>query len=44
VTYATGRPRLWPGVFGAHDLWHVFVLSGSACHLVMMVRFVAPLP
>lgn len=51
VTYTVGavvclteRPRLWPGVFSAHELWHLFVLGGSACHFVMMVRFVAPLP
>lgn len=37
VIYATGRPKLWPGTFGAHDLWHVFVLCGSACHFVMML-------
>ncbi len=42
--YATQRPRLWPGVFGAHDLWHLFVLGGSICHFVVMFRFVAPLP
>jgi hemolysin III len=44
VIYATNRPRLWPGVFGAHELWHLFVLGGSACHFVVMFRFVAPLP
>jgi hemolysin III len=44
VIYATQRPRLWPGVFGSHELWHLFVLGGSVCHLVMMFRFVAPLP
>lgn len=44
VIFATGRPRLWPGVFSSHELWHLFVLGGSACHFVMMVRFVAPLP
>jgi hemolysin III len=44
VIFATERPRLWPGVFSAHELWHLFVLGGSACHFVMMVRFVAPLP
>ncbi|MBI1840795.1 MAG: hemolysin III family protein [Verrucomicrobia bacterium] len=44
VIYATERPRLWPGVFGAHDLWHLLVLSGSVCHLVMMFRFIVPLP
>ena len=44
VICLTERPRLWPGTFGAHELWHLFVLGGSACHFVMMVRFVAPLP
>lgn len=40
VFYATNRPRLWPGKFGAHDLWHVFVMAGSACHFVMMLFLV----
>jgi hemolysin III len=44
VVFATNRPRLWPGTFGSHDLWHVFVLGGSACHFVMMLRFVAAAP
>ena len=44
VIYATERPRLWPGRFGSHDLWHVFVLAGSACHYVFMLGFVAPAP
>ena len=29
IFYTTNRPRLWPGVFAAHDLWHVFVLAGD---------------
>jgi hemolysin III len=33
---ALDRPHLWPGRFSAHDLWHLFVLGGSACHLVVM--------
>jgi hemolysin III len=41
VALALNRPRLWPGVFGTHDLWHVFVLGGSACHFVMIRCFVA---
>lgn len=36
VVYATERPKLWPGRFGSHDLWHVFVLGGAGCHLGMM--------
>ena len=41
VIYATERPRLWPGRFGSHDLWHLFVLGGTACHLMMMRALVA---
>ncbi|MGB7161023.1 MAG: hemolysin III family protein [Tepidisphaeraceae bacterium] len=41
VIYATDWPRLWPGRFGSHDLWHVFVLAGSACHFVMILCFIA---
>jgi hemolysin III len=44
VICLTERPRLRPGIFGAHDLWHLCVLGGSACHFVMMCWFVAPLP
>jgi hemolysin III len=44
VVYAIERPRLWPGIFGSHDLWHLFVLGGSACHFVLMLLFVVPFP
>jgi hemolysin III len=42
VVFATDRPHLWPGRFSAHDLWHLFVLTGSALHFVFVLRFVAP--
>ena len=35
------RPALWPGRFGSHDLWHSLVLAGSACHFIVMARYVA---
>jgi hemolysin III len=41
VIFATDWPHLWPGKFSAHDLWHIFVLGGSMCHFIMMLRFVA---
>ena len=44
VVFATQRPRLWPGKFSSHELWHLFVLGGSACHFVLMLCFVAPAP
>lgn len=37
VVYGTKRPNPWPGVFGFHELWHLFVLAGWACHVVMMI-------
>ena len=43
VVFATDKPHLWPGKFNAHDLWHVFVLAGSACHFVLMARYVTPI-
>lgn len=42
VIFATERPRLWPGRFGSHDLWHIFVLAGSICHFVMMTKLANP--
>ena len=42
VIYARQRPDPLPGVFGYHELWHLFVLAGSACHFVMMLGFALP--
>jgi len=41
VIFTFDRPHLWPGKFSAHDLWHSLVLTGSACHFVMMLWFIA---
>jgi len=43
VVFAADRPHLWPGKFSAHDLWHIFVLAGSACHFVLMAVVIAPM-
>lgn len=40
VIFALDRPHLVPGRFSAHDLWHVFVLGGSACHFALMATYV----
>jgi hemolysin III len=34
-------PVLVPGVFGSHELWHVFGMAGSFCHFWFMLRWVA---
>lgn len=36
--FLTGRPKLFPGIFGSHDLWHVMVLLGSMFHFLMVMR------
>jgi hemolysin III len=42
VVYALKRPN-FTASFGFHELWHVFVLAGSACHFVMMLGYVLPM-
>jgi hemolysin III len=41
--YALERPRLRPGVFGSHALWHLLVIGGSACHVWAVARYLTPL-
>ncbi len=38
------RPVLWPGVFGAHELFHLFVVAGATCHFLFMMRHVVGSP
>jgi len=42
LVYARQRPDPWPGVFGYHEIWHLFVLAGSACHFLLMLLYVLP--
>jgi hemolysin III len=43
LVYALERPNLVPGVFGFHEVWHLLVMAGSACHFWAVLRYVAPL-
>jgi hemolysin III len=43
LIYVLKRPNPIPGVFGFHELWHLFVIAGSACHFWVMLRCFAPL-
>jgi len=42
LMYLAGRPRLWPGVFGTHDLFHLFVIAGSLAHYGFILKVVVP--
>lgn len=40
VIYAVKKPNFRPGVFGFHELFHVFILGGAATHGAMVWRSV----
>jgi hemolysin III len=40
VIYSRQRPDPFPGLFGHHEIWHLLVLVGSACHFAFMVYYV----
>jgi hemolysin III len=35
-------PVLWPGIFSAHELMHLFVMAGSLAHFWFMLKCVVP--
>jgi hemolysin III len=43
LAYGLKRPNPVPGVFGFHEVWHIFVLAGSACHFWAVLHYIAPL-
>jgi len=40
VIFALERPDPYPMVFGHHEIFHLFVLGGSALHFVFMQQYV----
>jgi hemolysin III len=44
VIYALKRPDPVPGVFGFHEIFHIFVMLGSLAHFLGIVRAILPHP
>lgn len=44
IVYITKLMNFFPGVFGFHEVWHIFVIVGCLCHFVLMAVYVAPAP
>ena len=40
IVYALRKPDPWPKVFGFHEIFHVFVMLGSAFHIAFMFLYV----
>jgi hemolysin III len=41
VIYITKKLDLVPGVFGFHEVWHVFVTLGCLCHFIAIYQYIA---
>ncbi len=42
LTYYQKWPDPWPGVFGHHEIWHLFVLGGGFFHFLAILLYVVP--
>jgi hemolysin III len=42
VVYVLKKPDLFPGVFGFHEIWHIFVILGAFSHFAIMLAYIAP--
>jgi hemolysin III len=42
VVYIAKKPDPWPGLFGFHEIWHIFVILGCLAHFILVAAFIAP--
>jgi len=42
LAYSLRRPRLWPGVFGYHEVFHLLVIAANTVFLLFMLLRVVP--
>ncbi len=42
IVYATKKLDLFPGKFGFHELWHIFVILAALAHFIAIAVYVAP--
>jgi hemolysin III len=41
VFYASKKPNIAPGIFGYHELFHLFTVIGAAFHFVVVYRLIS---
>jgi len=42
VIYITKKLDLFPGKFGFHEIWHVFVMLAALAHYIAIAVYIAP--
>ncbi len=42
IVYITKIMDFWPGKFGFHEIWHIFVILGALAHFIAIIGYVAP--
>lgn len=42
LIYILKKPDFFPGVFGFHEIWHIFVILGALSHFILVAVFIAP--
>ncbi len=42
IIYSTKALNFKPGIFGFHEVWHLFVIAGCFCHFMMVLLYIAP--
>lgn len=43
VVYITKIMNFWPGVFGFHEVWHIFVILAALAHYIAIAVYIAPM-
>ena len=43
VVYITKTMNFWPGKFGFHEVWHIFVVVAALAHFIAIAVFIAPI-
>ena len=42
IVYATKSFNFFPGKFGFHEVWHIFVIVGALAHFIGIMVYIAP--
>jgi hemolysin III len=40
IIYITKKMDFFPGVFGFHEVWHIFVILGCLSHFILVARYI----